>query len=187
MAGVLAFAPFSADIVSFALKVSPATASNALGELVGYGLLLRPDDNYQVTHALAHSYARTQGAPGGEIINHLAMYYADLIATESAKGLVGYAVLNDRAHVVAVQAAALKAEQWEPVRQITWKVDNYFDLLGYSTDRLMVIQAGLAAARASGVRDDEAEFLNRLGNTLLCLGRAPPSHWTIRAGADDSA
>ncbi|MFN8469679.1 MAG: tetratricopeptide repeat protein [Caldilineaceae bacterium] len=171
VAGVLAFAAFPADIVSYALKFSPATASNALGELVGYGLLLRPGDNYHVTHALAHNYARTQAAPDDEIINRLAMYYAELVELESAKGLVGYAALNDqRAHIVAVQAAALKAEQWEAVRQVTWKVDHYLDLLGYSTDRLMVIQAGLAAARASGARHDEAEFLNRLGNTYYALG-----------------
>ena len=161
VAGILALAPFAADAVAAALDITPGAANRALGELVDYGLLLRPDDSYQVTHALAHSYARTQAAPGADVINRLAMYYAALAEAESAKGLAGYAVLDSqRAHIVAVQAAALKAEQWDAVRQITWNVEDYLDLQGYWTDRITVVQAGLDAARAAGDRYDEGAFLN---------------------------
>ena len=171
VAGVLAFAPFGAEPIAAALDISPAAAGHALGELVDYGLLLRPDDSYQVTHALAHSYARTKAAPGAGIINRLALYYAALAETESAKGLAGYAVLDDqRAHIVAVQAAALKAEQWEAVQQITWKVRGYLDLKGYWTDRVTVVQAGIDAARAAGDRYAEMAFLNDLGLAYVGLG-----------------
>ncbi len=170
-AGILALAPFEAAIIAAALDIKPGGANRALGELVDYGLLLRPNDSYQVTHALAHSYARTQAAPGAEFINRLAIHYAALAKTESAKGLAGYAVLdNHRAHIVAVQAAALKAEQWDAVRQITWKVEDYLDLKGYWTDRVTVVQAGLDAARSAGNRYDESAFLNDLGNAYAALG-----------------
>ena len=161
---------------------SPAAANRALGELVDYGLLLRPDDSYQVTHALAHSYARTQAAPDADIINRLALYYAALAEAESAKGLPGYAVLDSqRAHIVAVQAAALKAEQWDAVRQITWNVRDYLDLQGYWTDRVTVVQAGLDAARAAGNRYDEGVFLTSLGLAYAALGEpAAPSSCTSR-------
>ena len=73
--------------------------------------------------------------------------------------MAGYAVLDDqRAHIVAVQAAALKAEQWEAVQQITWQVRDYLDVRGYWTDRVAVVQAGLDAARAAGDRYDEVRL-----------------------------
>ncbi|MFN8466307.1 MAG: tetratricopeptide repeat protein [Caldilineaceae bacterium] len=171
VAGILALAPFGADGLAIALDIKPNAANRTLGELVDYGLLLRPDDSYQVTHALAHSYARTETAPGADVVNRLALYYAEMAEAERAKGLAGYAALDSqRAHIVAVQAAALKAEQWEAVRQITWNMEDYLDLQGYFTDRQTVIQAGLAATRASNAQYDQAEFLNRLGLAYADLG-----------------
>ena len=171
VAGVLAPAPFTADAVAAALDIKTTAANRALGELVDYGLLLRPDDSYQVTHTLAHSYARTPAALDADIVNCLALYYATLAETESAKGLTGYAALDsERAHIVAVQAAALKAEQWDAVRQITWKVRGYLDLKGYWTERVTVVQAGLEAARAASDRHDEGAFLTSLGNAYAALG-----------------
>ncbi|MFN8466309.1 MAG: tetratricopeptide repeat protein [Caldilineaceae bacterium] len=171
VAGILALAPFGADTVAAALDVKTGAANRALGELVDYGLLLRLDDSYQVTHALAHSYARTEAAPDADVVNRLAMHYAAVAEAKSAKGLPGYAALDShRVHIVAVQAAALKAEQWEAVRQITWNLEDYLDLQGYFTDRQTIIQAGLTAARASNAQYDQAEFLNRLGNAHFSLG-----------------
>jgi tetratricopeptide (TPR) repeat protein len=192
VAGLLALAPFDPDTVAAALTAPPQrkwwqslwrrkqieappamNTAQALGQLVDYGLLLRPDDSYQVTHALAHSYARTQAAPGAKLVNRLAMYYAAMAEAESAKGLPGYAVLdNQRAHIVAVQAAALKAEQWNAVRQTTWNMQGYLDLKGYWSERVIVAQAGLDAARAAGHRYDEGVFLTLLGMTYADLGES---------------
>ena len=169
VAGILALAPFAAGIVAAALDIKPGAAHRALGELVDYGLLLRPDDSYQITHALAHSYARTKAAPNAT--NRLALYYAALAKTESAKGPAGYAVLDrQRPHIVAVQAAALEAKQWDVVRRLTWKMMDYLDLKGDATDRITVVQAGLDAAIAGGNRRDEGAFLTALGNAYRDLG-----------------
>jgi len=171
VAGVLALAPFPADPVAAALELSPAAAHHALGELVDYGLLLRPDDHYQVTHALAHSYARERATPSAEVIGRLALYYAALAERESKQGLPGYAVLDIvRAHIVAVQAAALNAQQWDAVRQITWQTRDYLDLKGYWTERIAVVQAGLDAARAVKACYDEGAFLTLLGLAYAALG-----------------
>lgn len=171
VAGVLAFAPFSAEPVAAALELSLPAARRLLAELVDYGLLLRPDDHYQVTHTLAHSFARMEAAPAVEGIGRLAVYYAAVAEAESKRGLAGYAILDrERAHLVAVQAAALAAEQWNTVRRTTWAVEDYLDLKGYWTERIIVVQAGLDAARATGVQYDEAEFANRLGHVYRDLG-----------------
>ena len=171
VAGVLALAPFAAEAVAAALDITPPAASRALGELVDYGLLLRPDDHYQVTHALAHAYARTQAAPAAEVVGRLALHYAALAESESQRGPAGFAVLDRyRAHIVAVQAAALRAEQWDAVREITWQAIGYLDFAGHTTERLTVVHTGLDAARASRHSYDEMMLLNALGLTYGDLG-----------------
>ena len=170
--GILAFAAFRAQIVAVALEITPAAASHVLGELVDYGLLLRPDDSYQVTHALAHSYALTQAAPGAEVINRLAIYYVAWAKAKGANGrLAGYAVLDrHRAHIMAVQFAALSARQWDAVQKITASLSDYPDAKGYWTERITLVQAGLDAARASMDRHDECAFLRELGVAYYRLG-----------------
>jgi tetratricopeptide (TPR) repeat protein len=176
IAGVLALAPFEAEAVAGSLDMTVASAHQALGELVDYGLVLRPNGSYQVTHALAHAYAR--GALFAEIagseaamIERLAHYFAGVAQAESKNGPAGFAALDrQRAHIIAVQAAAGKAELWDAVRQITWKMKDYLDLKGYSINRIWVMQAGLEAARAVGDRYDEGAFLNELGLASHALG-----------------
>jgi tetratricopeptide (TPR) repeat protein len=56
--GLLAFAPFEREIVAQALRASRGAASKSLGELVSYGLVVRPERAYEVSHRLVHTYAR---------------------------------------------------------------------------------------------------------------------------------
>ena len=170
--GILAFAPFDAAVVAAGLHIAEPAAHQALGELVDYGLVLRPDDTYQVTHALAHAYARTHARPTNtDAIARLARHYAALAQAECRNGPAGFAVLDrQRSHIVTVQAAALKAGQWDAVRRITWKLKDYLDLKGYVFHRLIVVQAGLDAARAVGDRYDEGQFLNESGLAHYSLG-----------------
>jgi tetratricopeptide (TPR) repeat protein len=171
VAGVLALAPFDAEALAAGLDVTEPAVHQALGELVDYGLLLRPDDAYQMTHALAHAYARTHVPPGDTVVARLARYFAALAAAQSPNGPRGFAVLDpQRPHIVAVQAAALKAQQYDAVRRITWKLREYLDLKGYVINRLMVVQAGLEAAWAARDRYDEGQFLNELGLVHYSMG-----------------
>ena len=170
--GILALAPVDAAVVAAGLRLSEGAAHQALGELVDYGLVLRPGDAYQVTHALAHAYARTHGGQeNAESIALLARHYVALAQAESCNGPTGFRVLDrQRSHIVTVQAAALKAGQWDVVRRITWKLKDYLDLKGYIFHRLIIVQAGLDAARAAGDRYDEGQFLNELGLAHYAIG-----------------
>jgi tetratricopeptide (TPR) repeat protein len=169
--GVLALAPFDADLVAAGLEIEPAVFHRALGDLVEYGLLLRPDAHYQVTHALAHTYARAHAAPPAATIGRLALFYAALAQSASEQGLAGFAFLDrQRAHLVAVQAAALAAQQWDAVRQIVRGANDYLNLKGYWTERRSMLQAGLDAARAAVDRYDEGAFSGELGNAYAALG-----------------
>ncbi len=170
--GVLALAPVDAAVVAAGLSLSEGATHQALGELVDYGLVLRPGDRYQVTHALAHAYARTHGGQGRtECVARLARHYVALAKAETCNGPAGFRVLDrHRSHIVTVQAAALKAGQHDIVRLLTWKLKDYLDLKGYLFHRLIVVQAGLDAARSAGDRYDEGQFLNELGLAYYSIG-----------------
>ena len=125
VAGVLAQKPFRPEIIAAALEISLEDANQGLGELVDFGLLIRPDDRYQITHALAHTYARTSLAPESGILSRLAERYNDFIREKMKLGLAGYALLDEeRDHVLAVQSACNKAELWGAVRKITWAIER---------------------------------------------------------------
>ena len=106
------------------------------------------------------------------LINRLALYYAAVAETESAKGpaRLCHSRRGQRAHIVAVQAAALALKQWHVVCEIARNTQDYLDLQGYWTDRITVTGAGLDAARAAGDRRGECAFLSDLGNTVYSLG-----------------
>ena len=172
--GILAQAPFDREPIAKGMAVSTAAAGISLGELVDYGLLLRPTDapSYQVTHTLAHAYARTLSAPNAEAVRRLAEYYIDFARTQSEKGPIGFAALDPhRRHIVAVQQAAFQAGNWDDVQQIAWEVDDYLDLQGHATDPAAVMQAGLDAARVAGCSDDEGAFSTLLGTAYAALGQ----------------
>ncbi len=169
--GILALRPFEAGIMDIALEISTEDANRSLGELVDFGLLIRPDVSYQITHALEHTYARAELPPPSDVLLRLAEYYRELIMKQTPLGLAGYVFLDaQRDHILAVQSACNKAGLWKVVRRITWAVEDYLDLQGHWTDRVAVVQAGLEAAKSDLARYDEAEFLNRLGLAYSNLG-----------------
>jgi len=171
VAGLLALEPFDRDPVISALEISVVEADRALGELVDHGLLVRPGDGYRITHALAHTYARQEISPEGTILARLAEHYVALTKVQSELGPPGYRVLDShRAHILAVQAACLAAGQWEAVRSITQATETYLDLHGLWTERVTLLQQGLAGARGAGNQPDESALLGRLGLVSADLG-----------------
>lgn len=171
--GALALNPFGAEIIAVALDSSIEETNRNLGELVDYGLLIRPVALYQVTHALIHTFARTEAPLDGTTLSRLADYYNAFIRKHSDLGLPGYALLDSQLdHFLAVQSACNKASQWDMVRKLTWALDDFLDLQGHSAERRKSAEFGLLAARASKARYDEASFLTLLGLAYDNLGDA---------------
>ncbi|MBN1815595.1 MAG: ATP-binding protein [Anaerolineae bacterium] len=94
MVGALALPSIGREAAAAALDVSDVEAGRLLGELVSYGLLLRPDERYQVSHALVHTYARQHYPPDGETVQRLALYYTILAMKQTKKGSAGYVVMD---------------------------------------------------------------------------------------------
>ncbi|MDD4653568.1 MAG: tetratricopeptide repeat protein [Methanothrix sp.] len=173
LTGVLAFKPFEAEIITAALQISEQEANLELGELVDYGLLTRPDLRYQITHTLAHTYARASLPVPSGALARLAQYYTDFSREQTKNGLSGYSLLDSqRDHILAVQSACNKAELWGEVRTLTWAIKDYLGLQGHWEERVSLLQTGLQAARSNKASYDEAAFLNLLGLTSAALGDA---------------
>jgi len=165
LAGILAMKPFPPEAVAAALQISSVRANNRLGELVDYGILIRPDLSYQITHALAHAYARERLVVPKDALARLAGHYDNLSREQVKLGLAGYAQLDaHRDHMLAVQSACNRAGLWDEARSLTWIIEGYLDLQGHWQERIALLQAGLEAARSYGARYDQASFLNQLGS-----------------------
>ena len=173
LAGVMALKPFDPEVVAIALQVSAQKANISLGELVDYGLLTRPDSRYQITHALAHAYARERLPVQSDALTRLAQHYNKLSREQTSLGLPGFGLLDaHRDHILAVQSACNNVGLWEEVRSLAWDVKDYLDLQGHSGERVALLQMGLEAARSDRASYDEASFLTMLGLASTDLGNA---------------
>ncbi len=171
IAGALALEPFDPELIAIALEIPQIDANRGLGELVDYGLLLRPDSWYQITHALIHTYAREKLTPMSKSIARLAGYYITFIREQSKVGLQGYSQMDmHRPHILAVQAACRKVADWKSIQILAWEIKDYLFLRGYWAERIAVINSGLIASRAEGDRYHEGHFLNILGTTYAESG-----------------
>ncbi len=170
--GLLALAPFDIRPVAAALETDQRQARRALGQLVGYGLLIRPGQRYEVFHPLVYTYARLRVTADDETVKRLARYYTELTKAESDKEIKDYRRLDpERAHMTAVLGHCADRQQWEAVVYLVRTVDDYLDIQGHWTERVTVLEMGIEAARASGNRHDEGAFLDSLGTTRRSLGQ----------------
>jgi tetratricopeptide (TPR) repeat protein len=170
--GALALAPFKREPLAAALDVAAEELRRPLDELVRYGLLTRDGDRYEVSHALAHTYARQRVDLPEAALVRLAGYYDALARRESAQGLAGYRRLDAiRPHLLAVLGAARTEGLWKPLWNLVVALDDYLDIQCHWSARAMVLSAGLIAADELENYRDTGALLTRLGNTYQHLGQ----------------
>jgi tetratricopeptide (TPR) repeat protein len=171
VAGVLAYNPFESEIIAIPLGITSLEVNRCLGELVDYGLLLRPDNRYQVTHALGHTYARKRLPLKRDALLRLAEHLRAKIPDSRMRGQLDYSRFDAcRAHILAVQSACLAANEWNIVCDITWAIDFYLDRGGHWTERVEALDAGLLAASAECNSKTKISFLLFKSRTYGNLG-----------------
>lgn len=171
VAGILALAPFPRDLLAAALDMEPDATRGPLGELVDYGLLQRVEEGWQVSHVLVLTYAARRQPASDELLQHLVDYFGDIwrgSAQDNDEGRARMPAL--RPHVMAVLEALQAQAMWDEVSALSWTVQGYLDMLGFWTDRLLVANAALAAARALPDEAEEAKWLGTLGIVYVDQG-----------------
>ncbi len=174
LAGVLAFAPISLGPVMAVVGKEDEDpddvelrSTDALGELVSYGLMEKPGEGWQISHALIHTYARTELALSKEKLERLAHWYIDFCETQSKAGLEGYARLDgERAHCLRLMESCLDGGLWQRVQDLAWALEVYLYRQGYWTEELAAFEMALTASRQAGDRNYEVVYLSQLG--LIC-------------------
>uniref|UniRef100_UPI0040564FAF tetratricopeptide repeat protein n=1 Tax=Candidatus Electronema sp. TaxID=2698783 RepID=UPI0040564FAF len=166
LAGCLAFAPIACEPVMAVLDGDELRSADALGELVNYGLMEKRKERWQISHALVHTYARTELAMSKESLERLAAYYIEWCEIQSAAGLPGYARLDgERAHCLRLMESCLASGLWQEVKGLTGAIDIYLERQEHLRERLTTLEMALAASRQAGDRRDEGWCLNGLGDT----------------------
>jgi tetratricopeptide (TPR) repeat protein len=166
LAGCLAFAPIARAPVAAILESDERRARTALNELVNYGLLEKREERWQISHALVHTYARTELAMSKESLERLAGWYINFCEAASAEGVKGYARLDaERMHCLRLMESCLASGLWLEVKGLVGAIDIYLERQGHWTERLAALEMALTAARQAGTRRDEAWCLNELGLT----------------------
>ena len=170
--GVLNLSPFAVEPLAAALECAVRQIRTILGELVNYGLLVRPEPCYSVSHALIHTYASRRLPIESDTLRRLAAYYFAFARGQSEQGLAGYARLDtERVHLLRVIARCQAQEDWQAVNALVWAVQSYLGIRGYWTERVTALTVGIHAARQQGERYDEGAHLNHLGLAYADLGQ----------------
>ena len=173
--GVLNLSPFAVEPLAAALVCAVRQIRTMLSELVTYGLLVRPEPCYSVSHALIHTYAGRRLPIEPDTLRRLADYYNAFAREHREQGLAGYARLDtERAHILRVIDRCQTQDDWQAVNDLVWVVaaqEGYLDIRGYWTERVTALTAGIHAARQLGKRYDEGAHLNHLGLAYANLGQ----------------
>lgn len=194
--GMLALEPFDKDVVVSSLALKPnqgllstlrgifkqkadekmPDVTQAIRELVNYGLLRPAGKRYQVSHPLIHAYARQHLTAPAQSIRQLAAYYVALAWEQSSLGPEGYARLDaDRPHLLKVLSTCVERQDWEAAHGLAVAIEDYLDRQGYWAERVIANEVGLMASWQLG-RPSEGAWLGNLGDTYRIMGH---TKWAI--------
>jgi tetratricopeptide (TPR) repeat protein len=164
LAGCLAFAPIAREPVMAVLDGDELRSADALGELVNYGLLEKREERWQISHALVHTYARTELALSTERLELLAGYYINFCRIQISAGLKGCARLDGEwEHCLRLIESCLESGLWQEVKLLVEAIYEYLDFQELCMAETAVWDMRLRAAKQAGDRRDEGECLHNLG------------------------
>ncbi len=173
LAGQLALRPFEQNMIQGVLDFSESTMKRAFKSLSDYGLLFRTKSGrYEVSHALIHTYAREHLGVEDEEWTRLVTYTVRLAESETKKGLEGYRHLDEeRPHMMRLLRSLVDRSEWAMAERLAWAIEDYLDIQGHWTERLIVNETGLQVARKQGNRESEGAWMGNLGLAYRDLGQ----------------
>lgn len=168
--GFLAPKPFDRELIANASDLTQSDSYSILGELVNYGLLLRPSQKYVVTHALIHSYASDNVPTSRQGITKLINWYKPklIFTRQEPPELTG----EDRSHILSLLDNCHKHELWSEIMETAQPFEAILNMQGHWAERVLVIQEGLAASQALNDQQSIAIWLSRKGAALSDQGES---------------
>ena len=167
--GQLALAPVADADLERPLEWPRIKTRSVLSELVSYGLLIRSEKQFEVSHALIHTFSRRQTLPD-VIRERLVNDYVQFAIAQGKRASEGYPQFAQRLpHLLAVLEGCILREDWLPALTIVVNTQNYLDAQGRWAERLSTLQLGLKAAQALNDRAEEARLLGVIGLTYRDL------------------
>lgn len=146
--------------------------NQSLNELIGYSLLSRYGDRYQVSHALIYSYSRTKLWADNRTVKRLTLYYMRFATKENQKGLEGYNRLDpERSHIIQLIDSCNNRLMLKKVTDLVFVIDDYLNIRGYWTERIKALKMGLESARKAFNPIFKAYFSDYLGSAYLNIGK----------------
>ncbi len=169
--GRLALAGFGVEPVVVALGFEERATRILVGELVSYGLLLRGETRYEVSHALVHTYAYKRVAVADKVMGRLVAYYTKLVKTESEKKIKGYRRLDaELPHLMRVLTGCIEREEWKEARSLAKSVNRFLNMWGHWTKWQTTLEFGLKSTQKLGDLKNEGYFLEYMGIAYANLG-----------------
>jgi tetratricopeptide (TPR) repeat protein len=169
--GTLALAPFHLDFISIGLDLDDLGTQSALSDLIKYGLLIRSQDWYTLSHPMIHTYTSQNLVPPENSLNRLTMAFSQLVETQNQEGASGHKILDlIRTHFISNLQTASIHELWDLVDYFAIIAYEYFEIQGFSTERIQTAELGLKAVQKQGNRRAESNWISCLGSTYRDLG-----------------
>ncbi|MGE0084132.1 MAG: tetratricopeptide repeat protein [Desulfococcaceae bacterium] len=164
--GILAFAPFSRQVMEFALEDKSAVRVG-LNTLVNYGLLIRIADRWQVSHALIHTYARTRLHVLEETEKNLILYYLAFAAVQNEVMAEGFARLNpERPHILSLLHSTSDDAN---ALNLLWAMEEYCTWQGHYAEFRSAVLHCIRAAQKLEDHHQEANCIKALGDVHIML------------------
>ncbi len=170
--GLMALAPFDRDLIIGMLEMSKETARQALGKLVNYGLLVRREQQYEVSHPLIHTYARYMLETQIDPARQQALAGRMILVLNERFPSVEYPNWGDCEELIPhVQAVATKIEEYHltfiKTASLLDKAGGYARERARYTQSEVFLQRALTIAEAAG--DSEFPILSSILNNMELL------------------
>lgn len=166
--GFLAPKSFDRSLIATASHLSDSVSFAILGELVNYGLLLRPSQEYIISHALIHSYALENLPLSGKALAKLVNWFKPKLVLNQQAPLALSS--EDRAHLLNLFIHCQNYDLQSEIIFIAQPFEAILNAQGHWTERLSVIEESLAAAQTLNEQEAIGIWLARKGALLSDQG-----------------
>lgn len=149
IAGQLGQAPFVLGPIISASDMEAITVRAAIGELVNFGLAIRKEHHYAITHPLLHAYAR-QFPVDTTTFAKLVTYYNSLAQSQAQPETAEYLRLDDEyVHFIEILKGVEKRNDMAGLIELALALRYFWEIRGYWREGKQWLEKALAASEST--------------------------------------